>query len=69
MNLIEAVQSGRKFSRVEVYEEIQHFKKGTGPYPFLVDCDYFVVDGEFSTSIDLYADEILAEYRFLNEHL
>lgn len=65
MNFLEAMLTRRKFSRVDIYEEIQYFDKNTGPYQHLVGCDYFVIDGEFSTSIDLYADELLGDYRIL----
>ena len=69
MNLLEAIKSGRRFSLKEVYYPIQYFTKGTGPYQYLVDCDYFIICGEFSTSLDLDADEFLAEYWFIDEHI
>jgi len=65
MNFIEAMLTRQKFSSVDVYEEIQYFDAKTGPYAYLVDCDYFVVDSEFMTSIDLYADELLGKYKVI----
>lgn len=65
MNIIEAMLTRKKFSDVNVYEEIQYFDAKTGPYKHFVGCDYFIIDGEFSTSIDLYADELLGNYRLL----
>lgn len=42
-----------------------YYLANTGPHKDLVDCDYFVIkeDGEefFSTSIDLYPEDLLAE--------
>jgi hypothetical protein len=65
MTLLEAVKSGRKFSSTEVYNPIQYFQKETGPYGHYFTCGYFVVDGEYCTTLDLYDDEILGNYRFI----
>ncbi len=65
MNFIEAMLTRKKFSNKLVYEEIQYFDAKTGPYQYLVGCDYFIIDGEFSTSIDLYGDELLGEYKLI----
>jgi len=63
MTLIEAIQSGKSFRRPHQFQEdeSQWFEAGTGPYKDLVACDYFTHGGEFSTSIDLYYDDIIAD--------
>lgn len=68
MNLQDALLTYKKVSRdVEKNSKdwVCYYKKGTGPYFNLVDCDYFVIceDGveNFSTSLDLYPADILAE--------
>lgn len=65
MTIQEAIKSGKKFKRPKHDEASQYFESGTGPYSNDVGCDYFVF-GEgslamFSTSIDLYAEDILAD--------
>jgi hypothetical protein len=66
MTLQEVLLSGKKFKR-SIWDEsewIEYFRPGTGPNKDLVGCDYFVLgNGEhiFSTSLDLYAADILAE--------
>lgn len=67
MTLSEAMFSLRPFRRPHSLDAIQYFLPSTGPYKDLVSCDYFVVyynnkheDMEFSTSIDLYPEDIIA---------
>jgi hypothetical protein len=50
-------------------EVIQYFVAGTGPFAHELSCDYFVTDGKFlSTSLDLYADELLSnEWELMND--
>jgi hypothetical protein len=66
MKLQEAITSLKPFKRKDSSEWSQWYLGGTGPHKDLVDCDYFVHDfqvhgGSFSTSIDLYASDILAD--------
>ena len=61
MTLIEAMESGKPFRRKEDDEISQWFEAGTGPHKELVDCDYFTHGGDFSTSIDLYYMDIIAD--------
>ena len=65
MNLLEAIQSGKKFTHVDIDESIQHFKQDTGPYKHLFTCDYFVVCGEGTVSLHLFSDEILGDYKLI----
>lgn len=65
MTLIEAIKTKKKFKRQRRLDSYQYFDAGTGPFNSLVSCDYFVIyeDNEssfFSTSLDLYASDILA---------
>jgi hypothetical protein len=60
MTLQEAIKSGKAFKRPSSDTWCQHFEAKTGPYSLLVACDYFVDDGNFTTSIDLYGADILA---------
>lgn len=39
---------------------VQYWQPETGPFKDVLSCDYFTVDGELQTSLDLYADEILS---------
>lgn len=65
MTLVEALKCGKPFKRKEDDEVIYYYEPGTGPHSDLVGCDYFVFDFKgiknFSTSIDLYASDILAD--------
>ena len=65
MNLLEAIKSLRKFSAIDVYNPIQYFEKETGPHGHYFTCGYFMVDGECCTTLELYDDELLGEYRFI----
>lgn len=65
VNLQEAIRSGMPFTSTEVHEVIQHFTRGTGPFSDLVECDYFVVDGEFELILGLDAEDILGSYKLL----
>lgn len=70
MNLIDAINSEKPFFRPGDSEFTQWFKSGSGPFSYLVDCDYFVhgdeVSGTFSTSIDLYKEQLEAiDYQVL----
>lgn len=57
----EAIQSGKSFKLEDSDKVIGYYAAGTGSFTELVSCDYFVVDGEFSTSLDLYASELLSD--------
>lgn len=66
LTLKEAIFSYKPFRRKDGDNYSQYFKSGTGPYKKLVDCDYFSLDfknkakkGSFSTSIDIYATDLL----------
>ena len=70
MTLIEAMFSLKPFRRPHSLDAAQYFLPSTGPYKDLVSCDYFVIyyninhkdmDMDFSTSIDLYPDDITAD--------
>lgn len=70
MTLIEAMLSLKPFRRPDSLDASQYFLPNTGPYKDLVSCDYFVnysninekdMDMDFSTSIDLYHDDITAD--------
>lgn len=68
MKLTEVVLSKKPFRRKGQEECTQWFEAGNGPYKEVVACDYFVSDGVFMTSIDLYAEDILADdYELLPE--
>ncbi len=64
-NLQQAIKSKKKFQRSHWDSQyIQYFEAKTGPHKDLVDCDYFIIYNgeiqEFSTSIDLYPEDIFA---------
>ena len=66
MTLKEAMLTGKfSYRRSWLDSGFTYYQPKTGPHKDLVDCDYFVIkeDGEeyFSTSIDLYPEDILAE--------
>lgn len=67
MNLKEAILTYKKVRRPhwDENDSFQYFKAKTGPYKELVDCDYLVLQESgvesFSTSIDLYPEDILSE--------
>jgi hypothetical protein len=61
MTLQEAVSSLKPFKRKDSLEVAQWYLGGTGPFKDLVECDYFVCEGQFSTGIDLYASDIFAD--------
>lgn len=67
MKLAEAMLSLKPFKRPHSLNHVQYFMPGTGPHKSLVSCDYFVFhydgssEGEFSTSIDLYPEDITAD--------
>jgi hypothetical protein len=61
MKLAEAMTSMKPFKRKRSSDWSQWYLGGTGPHKDLVDCDYFVHGGLFSTSIDLYAEDILTD--------
>ena len=61
VRLTEAILSKKPFRRKGQEEYVQWFEAGDGPHRDLVTCDYFVSDGVFMTSIDLYAEDILAD--------
>lgn len=74
MNLKEALLTFKKVSRPHWgdKEYFQYFQTKTGPHKHLVDCDYFILteSGEefFSTSIDLYPEDLLADdYEVVND--
>ena len=64
MTIQEAIKSGKPF-RLPNYgpgEAIEYFIAGTGPFAEVApSSDYFSIFGTFSTSLDLYASEILSE--------
>lgn len=60
MTLIEAIKSLKPFKRPHSEEWSCWYLPWTGPFKDLVNCSYFTHDGEFSTSIDLYAEDIAA---------
>lgn len=62
MTIQEAIKTKKPFriKGKDGWEISQWFEGGKGPFKNLVDCDYFTHDGEFSTSIDLYADQVLS---------
>ena len=71
MTIQEAVQSNREVT-LNGESSFQYFEAGTGPHKTLVDCSYFVLkdylDDEpyFSTSIDLYPEDLLSDkWRFV----
>lgn len=72
MTLREVLKSGRKFKRPHMEDwSYQYFQPETGPYKDLVSCDYMVeymfegdpksFEKNFSTSLDLYPEDVLAE--------
>lgn len=61
MNLIEAMKSGKRFKRKNNDKWSQCFEPKTGPHTDLVGCGYFVHDGEFSSSINLYYSDLVAD--------
>jgi hypothetical protein len=61
MKIQEAMASLKPFKRPHSDEVSQWFLGGTGPFQNLVECDYFTHGEVFSTSIDLYASDILAD--------
>lgn len=73
MTIQEAIKSGKKFTRKNQEGGWGcYYNQSTGPFDDLVDCDYFVFCEDniivFSTSIDLYAEDILADdWEFVNE--
>lgn len=60
MTIQEAIQSGKSFKLKGSDDIILYCSPCSGPFNTLVDCDYFVIDGEFSTSLDLYASQLLS---------
>lgn len=66
MLLNEAIETLKKFKRPHwpTNNYYQYFLSKTGPHANLVGCSYFIVTeggfSEFSTSLGLYAEEILA---------
>jgi hypothetical protein len=65
MNIQEALLTHKKVKRPSWDNYFIYYQAKTGPFKKLVDCDYFVYYEEgsepmFSTSIDLYADDLLA---------
>ncbi len=64
MTIQEALLTYKYFKRPMWDHKVCYFKAKTGPFHDLVDCDYFVTneDGEdrFTTSLDVYGEEILA---------
>lgn len=60
MKIAEAMTSNKPFKRPESDEVVQWYLGGTGPFSDLVVCDYFTVNGEFTTDLSLYASDILA---------
>jgi len=72
MNLHEAMRTHKYFKRPHWdLSKICWFNAQTGPYSELVSCDYFVIYEygieTFSTSLDLYAEDILANDYILSE--
>lgn len=75
LNLNEAILSLKKFKRKDNDMFSQYFLAGTGPFKDVLQCDYFSLDfskdsseGTLSTSIDLYAQDILAtDYEVVDE--
>lgn len=63
MTLTQAMQTNLWVKRPQG-EAFCYFKAGTGPFTHLVHCDYFVLregsEESFSTSIDLYPEDIFA---------
>jgi hypothetical protein len=65
MNLLDAVKSLQQFKRPNWDHSVQFFKAQTGPFVYIVGCDYFVTYSEYqepylTTSMDLYPDDILS---------
>lgn len=65
MNLKQAMLTHKRVTRASTQgSDFQYFKPATGPHKNLVSCDYFVIydidDEYFSTSLDLYPEDILA---------
>lgn len=65
MTLIDAINSLKQFKRPTWSYSIKYFKEQTGPFVYLIDCDYFVVYNEIRepyliTSLDLYPEDILS---------
>lgn len=60
MTIEEVIKSYKPFRRPHSDEVSQYFEGGTGPYGYF-GCDYFIHSGVFSTSIDLYAEDIFAD--------
>ena len=71
MTLKEALLSHKKFKRPQWDYWSCYYAPGTGPYKNLVVCSYFVIYQEpedmFSTSMDMYGEEVLAEDYILEE--
>jgi hypothetical protein len=69
MTIQQAILTGKQFKLMGDNEVIQYFVAGTGPFAHELSCDYFVTDGKFlSTSLDLYADELLSnEWELMND--
>ena len=62
MTIQEAIRSKLPFRLKGGWETVQYYPAGTGPYSNLViEADYFTTDGELSTSLDLYAFELLSD--------
>lgn len=66
MNLVTAMKTYKKVTRPNWGGNyFVYYPAGTGPHKTLVDCDYFVHTEEgidsFSTSIDLYAQDLVAD--------
>ena len=61
MKIQEAIKSKKPFKIKDSDIVTQWFEAGTGPRTDLVDCDYFISEGLFSTSIDLYASHVISD--------
>ena len=61
MTLQEVLKTKKRFKKQVEDDWIEYYENREGPYGSLVDCGYFVLEGDFSTSLDLYREDILAE--------
>lgn len=72
MTIQDALKLNKYVKRPHWDSSFCHFQGGTGPFKELVGCNYIVVieDGiaNFSTSIDLYPEDILAT-DYIESHL
>lgn len=72
MTLTEALKTHKKVKRPQWDNSFAYFAPNTGPFQSLVDCDYFVyyeegLEDYFTTSLDLYAADLLADDYILAE--